>query len=145
MDFDRIHIKSSSDLQTFHPTNLSRNLILELESNSADVQRDRFSTSPMQNLFIWIAILGIISYILFEIIRELGTIQIGNGVLFSFTPIKCRSCQFYARNLYLKCAVHPSIVLTRHANDCLDYCSNSNLDSHSRLSSKNNNPQTGDR
>lgn len=122
MDFEHIHIKNSWDLQAFHPTNLSRNLIIELESNNTEISRNQLYTAPTQNIFIWITVMGMISWILLEIIRELGAIQIGNGALFSFTPYKCHNCQFYARNLYLKCAVHPSIVLTRQANNCIDYC-----------------------
>jgi len=121
MDFEHIHIQNSSDLQAFHPENLSRNLIIELESNHANLQRNKLSASPTQNIFIWITVIGIIGWLLLETIRELGTVKIGSGVIFSFTPNKCRSCRFYASNLYLKCAVHPSIVLTRQANKCLDY------------------------
>ena len=122
MEFEYIHIKNHSDLQNFHPGNLSRNLIIELESKNTNTPKNQFSTSPTQNIFIWVTVIGMISWILWEIIRELGTVKIGNGVVFSFTQNKCRSCQFYARNLYLKCAVHPSIVLTQQANSCLDYC-----------------------
>jgi len=122
MDFEYIHIKNRFDLQTFHPTNLSRNMIVELESNNANIYRNQLSSYPTQNIFVWITVISMISWILLEIIRELGTVKISSGVIFSFTPNKCRSCQFYARNLYLKCAVHPSIVLTRQANSCLDYC-----------------------
>jgi|GEM_PF-4597070 len=122
MKFEHIHIKNSSDLQAFHPVNLSRDLIIELEPNHINIQRNQLSTSPTQNIFIWTTVMGMIGWILLEIIQELGTIKIGNGVVFSFAPKKCRSCRFYARNLYLKCAVHPSIVLTKQANKCLDYC-----------------------
>ncbi|MCU0549953.1 MAG: hypothetical protein MUC48_11450 [Leptolyngbya sp. Prado105] len=34
----------------------------------------------------------------------------------------CRSCQFFSNNGYLKCAVNPSIALTKSAIDCSDYC-----------------------
>jgi len=35
--------------------------------------------------------------------------------------IPCRTCQFFNDNHYLRCAVHPSIALTREAIDCSDY------------------------
>ena len=66
IDFDRIHIKNGSDLKTFHPRNLSRNLIVRLESDPASLLRNQFVTSPTQNLFIWITVLGMSGYILSE-------------------------------------------------------------------------------
>lgn len=122
MNFEQLHIKNHYDLQKFQPVNLSRNLIVELESNNTNLQVNQLFTSPTQNVFIWITVLGMMSWLLLEVIRELGTIKIAGGVMFSFTPNKCRSCRFYAKNLYLKCAVHPSIVLTKKARNCLDYC-----------------------
>jgi hypothetical protein len=35
--------------------------------------------------------------------------------------LPCRSCQFFNSNYHLKCAVHPSDVLTERAIDCRDY------------------------
>ena len=34
----------------------------------------------------------------------------------------CTNCRFFDKNHYLKCAVHPEIVLTKQALDCSDYC-----------------------
>jgi hypothetical protein len=36
--------------------------------------------------------------------------------------IPCKNCRFYSHNPYLKCATHPSIVLTEKAIECPDYC-----------------------
>jgi hypothetical protein len=35
--------------------------------------------------------------------------------------VPCRNCQFFSRNPYLKCAVHPCIALTEKASNCSDY------------------------
>ena len=35
--------------------------------------------------------------------------------------LPCRNCQFFSKNPYLKCAVHPYIALTKKANNCSDY------------------------
>lgn len=35
----------------------------------------------------------------------------------------CLKCQYFSKNMYLKCAVNPSIVLTKEAKDCPDFCS----------------------
>lgn len=34
----------------------------------------------------------------------------------------CRNCKFFSNNLYLKCAIHPSVALTPKATNCSDYC-----------------------
>lgn len=121
MNFDNVHIKNDSDLLTFSPNNISHNLVVEIESNLNNTYMERLSAAP--NLFIWITFISIIGWIILEIIREFGTVKIDNKLMLSFTPKKCRSCQFYTQNPYLKCAIHPSIVLTKQANDCSDYYS----------------------
>jgi hypothetical protein len=35
--------------------------------------------------------------------------------------IPCRNCRYFSGNFYLRCAVHPSNVLTEKAVDCADY------------------------
>jgi hypothetical protein len=37
----------------------------------------------------------------------------------------CYRCQYFSDNPYLKCALHPDMVLTEKAVDCQDYRSNS--------------------
>jgi hypothetical protein len=37
------------------------------------------------------------------------------------SAVKCHSCKYFDRNLYLNCALHPSSVMTERAVDCLDY------------------------
>jgi hypothetical protein len=36
----------------------------------------------------------------------------------------CNSCEYFDRNLYLNCAIHPTTVRTEAAIDCIDYCPN---------------------
>lgn len=40
----------------------------------------------------------------------------------SLNQIPCKNCKFFANNPHLKCAIHPSLVLTEQAVDCADYC-----------------------
>lgn len=44
-------------------------------------------------------------------------------LLYSKSPNKvpCRNCQYFNSNYYIKCAVHPSNVMTDRAVDCKDY------------------------
>lgn len=39
----------------------------------------------------------------------------------------CWNCRYFQDNHYLNCAVHPSIVLTKHAFNCPDFWSNNYL------------------
>lgn len=48
--------------------------------------------------------------------------------------IPCSNCRFFNHSLYLKCAVHPSTVLSAEAMNCPDYCLK-----HSNNSSSNPN------
>ncbi len=38
-----------------------------------------------------------------------------------FHNIPCMRCQYFNNNLYIKCAVNPSTVLSEQAKDCTDY------------------------
>jgi hypothetical protein len=35
--------------------------------------------------------------------------------------VPCRSCRFFSSNPYLKCALHPTSVMTDQAIDCADF------------------------
>ncbi|MCU0534112.1 MAG: hypothetical protein MUD14_09475 [Hydrococcus sp. Prado102] len=35
--------------------------------------------------------------------------------------VSCENCRFFNNNPYVKCAIHPSKVLTAQAKDCADY------------------------
>ena len=39
----------------------------------------------------------------------------------NYKQAPCRNCEFFANNPQLKCAVHPSTVLTEQASNCSDY------------------------
>ena len=39
----------------------------------------------------------------------------------SSNQTNCTKCRFFDNNSYLKCAVHPSRVLKKEAQECLDY------------------------
>lgn len=49
----------------------------------------------------------------------------------------CPSCRFFSRNIYIRCAVRPTDVLTQQAIDCPDYDPNfADRSSHATLLSK---------
>ncbi|MDF5713924.1 MAG: hypothetical protein PUP93_08530 [Rhizonema sp. NSF051] len=45
--------------------------------------------------------------------------------IYSFQQVPCTKCQFFNNNQHLRCAVHPSIVSTKQALNCPDYCQKS--------------------
>ena len=44
-----------------------------------------------------------------------------------FQQFRCWNCRYFQDNHYLNCAVQPSIVLTKHALNCPDFWSNTNI------------------
>ncbi|MDY7024079.1 MAG: hypothetical protein SWJ54_22480, partial [Cyanobacteriota bacterium] len=48
----------------------------------------------------------------------------------SCQKIPCNSCQYFNNNIYMKCAVQPTLVLSEKAKDCPDYESVLNQDSN---------------
>jgi|GEM_PF-1212776 len=40
----------------------------------------------------------------------------------SSAKISCYKCQYFERNMYLPCAVNPTIALKPEAKDCKDFC-----------------------
>lgn len=63
---------------------------------------------------------------LFLMISKLRTVAIERMVVTknSLHQVRCQNCQFFSNNRYLKCAVQPSIVLTKEAKNCTDYSPN---------------------
>ncbi len=120
MDFENIALNNHSfDIQTFHPENLSTKIAIDTESKVVLPSVNQPDSSI--NIFItWIFILSITSSFLYELI-QLG-IKIKDIFVSPAFPPPCRNCQFYDKNPYLKCAVHPSWVFTKHATNCVDYC-----------------------
>lgn len=45
-----------------------------------------------------------------------------NKVNLNCQQVPCSNCRFFDNNHYLKCALHPSIVSTKQALNCPDYC-----------------------
>ena len=66
--------------------------------------------------------LAIVSIIVF--LKHLQVRKVVRGQFYLSQPfhkIPCTNCQYFNNNLYMKCAVQPSIVLSENAKDCTDY------------------------
>lgn len=51
--------------------------------------------------------------------------------------VKCEGCQYFNNSLYLKCAIHPTSVMTSEAIDCQDY------ESKKQIAAVNKQPKIG--
>lgn len=125
MDFENIALNNHSfDIQTFHPENLSTKIAIDTESKVvlASVNKPDKSIDKIDAFFICIVTLSITSWILYKLIQVGIKIKDKDISVSPVFPPPCRNCQFYDKNPYLKCAVHPSWVFTEHATNCVDYC-----------------------
>jgi hypothetical protein len=77
-------------------------------------------TPTLRVLFIIVIILAVCSTIITTIYDYLAKWP-KHLLDFNFYGIKCDRCQYLDCNPYLKCAIHPSIVLTHQAINCKDY------------------------
>ena len=73
---------------------------------------------PILSIMVWAIVIFRLSGA-WKVTRE----RIGGFKQSELMP--CRTCRFFANNHYLKCAVQPSIVLTKQALNCSDYWSDS--------------------
>ena len=72
--------------------------------------------TPICLITIWVIAL----FIFLPNIRKFS--RHGKVAIFSLQQVPCKKCQFFVDNNYLRCAVHPSIVLTKQSLNCSDYC-----------------------
>lgn len=63
------------------------------------------------------ATIGSIVFVLCQIIEDKNR----QSKINHCQQIPCSNCRFFSNNHYLKCAVHPSTVLTKYALNCSDY------------------------
>jgi hypothetical protein len=84
-------------------------------------RKQGFEVTPtLRLLFVIIIIFATCSTII-TTIYEYFAKCLKHLVDFNFYGIKCDRCQYLDGNPHLKCAIHPSIVLTHQAINCKDY------------------------
>jgi hypothetical protein len=77
---------------------------------------------PMLTILLSIAILSAIAARIDIYLHSNFPLSVG---LKTHPNVGCQRCQYFSHNRYLKCALHPSTVLTEQAIDCIDYYPNS--------------------
>lgn len=123
MYFDNISKNSKFPKQNLNSVLSSNNSTIETELSQTNIIVNEQDYSILW-FFLWIAIFNMIILVLIKALQKLETVKIGKLLLWSDSQIPCRNCIFFAKNQYLKCAVHPFNVLTKQAINCSDYCKN---------------------
>ena len=110
----------------FNTLNQGENYYAQVSSNELPVNnKDTAESQNTLDLVVIgaIALIGI-SILLWQLFSPKTS---GNlpKILKGSTQTNCTRCRFYDENSYLKCAVQPTKVLKKEAQECLDYESTS--------------------
>jgi len=70
-----------------------------------------------------IYLIAFLSVLTFPLFQKLAKCKLGDAYFIRASQIPCHNCRFFNNGMYLKCAVHPSNVLTKEAIACRDYYS----------------------
>ncbi len=57
-------------------------------------------------------------------LSKIMTVVKDNQIFLKTKPLNkfpCQNCKYFSSNYYIRCAVNPSIVMTKEAKDCSDY------------------------
>jgi len=89
----------------------------QLNGEKIDLVNPAEFTGVVLPVYIAIAAGALIIYKLLHK-REQG---LASDFLSRLNQVPCMNCHFFCMNPHLKCAVNPSVVLTKQAIDCTDY------------------------
>lgn len=96
--------------------------LIATQSFTPITNQQKIETVPMignvAEFIIFFSIVSVIAVIIYDCLSKYR-LHFFRLKLPRKTP--CDRCQYLSCNSYLKCALHPSIVLTEQAIDCQDY------------------------
>ncbi|WP_138497961.1 hypothetical protein [Nostoc sp. PA-18-2419] len=75
-------------------------------------------------MITWVIVVYLVSYFCKPIENPSQNTIEDKDEIVSIKPVqqhRCKKCHFFNNNSQLKCAVHPSIALTKEAFNCYDY------------------------
>ncbi|MUG98366.1 hypothetical protein F7734_41105 [Scytonema sp. UIC 10036] len=75
--------------------------------------------APICFMVVWFSVVFIVSISCKFIATQNKNKTVTSNVL---QHVPCEKCLYFNNNYLLKCAVHPSIALTKEALNCSDYC-----------------------
>jgi hypothetical protein len=112
---DQLFKQSSVEEKNFNQTPLSEARSDEPILDDVTIPNTLMHWGPIGFIMAWI--------VLFLMLSKIWTVKKDEIVaaIQHSQQLRCRNCHFFSNNPYLKCALHPSIVLTEQALDCSDY------------------------
>ena len=107
--------------KSFNQANLLEAKLVSETDNSTKIQVETtpyaaLILAPVCFIIVWAIVVFIISEVCKVAQNKDGIVKINVS-----KQVPCRNCRFFNNNHYLKCAVHPSTVLTKQALNCSDY------------------------
>lgn len=107
-------------------SNFKRVEIIEVESKSAPLtQLPTRTVTDFKGGFLFVSVVFVV---IASVLSCVKGFKFPKGLSNKLNTIKrshripCSTCRFYNNDPFLKCAVHPSKVLSEEACDCPDYC-----------------------
>ncbi|MBD2775634.1 hypothetical protein [Iningainema tapete] len=109
--------------ESFHQTNLIEVEPTKATHNPTKTQFENTNyvilfLAPICFMIVWASVVFIVS-ISCKFVENRNKNEIVTSKLFQQVP--CKKCRYFHNSNFLKCAVHPSIALTKEALDCSDY------------------------
>lgn len=115
MYFDKFIKQYAEDHKNLNETNLSASQVADAQTDGTTM----YNSSNMETI-IALAVGWVFLFIFILLKRWEITLRKKSSSIENLHP--CKTCRFFANNHYLQCAVHPSIVLSKQAINCPDYC-----------------------
>ena len=112
-------MKTIQSLASATPPINSSALNVRIASSAANGEIDTFpllvpNSLILGGLVIIVSIVAAIYTMMTKSIQRSSSLK-------SSPNVQCFKCQYFSRNPYVKCALHPDTVLTERAVDCRDY------------------------
>ncbi len=101
--------------------------IISKPSNTPSLEREEIYGITAGLILLTIAILLTIFSRVERLAAHLPKLKPNKNRVDRLPQVKCEGCQYFNNSLYLKCAIHPTTVMTSRSIDCQDYKSNKQI------------------
>lgn len=102
-------------------TNASQIVVSEVQPDNAQTEKVEIA-HPFSEVSTGIIILsGLFCVFMFSKTWATAREDLDDLLAELSSQIPCRRCCFFSNNLYLKCAIQPTIAMTKEAIDCSDF------------------------
>ncbi|MDZ8187083.1 MAG: hypothetical protein RMX96_19825 [Nostoc sp. ChiSLP02] len=101
--------------------NLFEAKAVEITHNNRKPQDGEIPTFLVFLAPVCFMIVGVAFWVIISKILKITQNKHGTSNIDRLNQYPCRNCKFFDDNNYIKCAVKPSVVLTKQARDCPEY------------------------